>query len=142
MERGYVAEFEAKLIGKSCLLTRREFDWRIDIDGEFGISVSAPWRIVANGRIALGAGDDGQMFGLPTPLDGEAKAKRLLDGRHIFKAAIDRRTADLTLIFDSDTRLDIFNSSSSYEGWVADWRIGKKQLLIVANGGGDLTIFA
>lgn len=140
MERDYIAELEANLIGKSCCLTRRECDWAIDIDSDFGISVSAPWRIVANGGSALGAQDDGQIFGLAAPLDGEAEAKRLLGGTHIIKAAIDRRTGDLTLIFNSDVRLEIFNSSRAYEGWVAGGRVGAQHLSVIACGGGELAI--
>ena len=62
-ERDYLAEFEASLIGRSCAIGRREYDWTFDLKGDTSIAVNVPWRIVSKGRIAFAAADDGQFFG-------------------------------------------------------------------------------
>lgn len=90
----------------------------------------------------MGSGDDGQLFGRTKPLDGEEAARELLDGKAITKAHLDRVTADLTLNFEHHIRLDIFNTSSGYEGWQANGIVGGKGMTMVALGGGSVSIWA
>ena len=106
-----------------------------------GVAVSAPWRIVTEGRIEFASRDDGQWFGLASPLDGEAKAHNLLCEKSITSAKVDRQTADLSLYFDPATRIDVFNHSSGYEAWLATYVIDGKHWSVVAKGGGDLAFF-
>lgn len=113
----------------------------MDLDDGWGIALSVPWRIVAESRIAFADEDDGQMFGRSALVDGEAEARRLLTGKRIVQASVDRQTADLTLRFDPDARLDAFNNSSGYEGWQAYCCINGGPVSIVALGGGGITIF-
>ena len=141
-KRDYLAEFEASLIGMTCSLRRREGQWFIEFDGPANIALAVPWRIVADGSIALGSEDDGQMFGLPKPLDGESEARRLLDERRIVRVLVDRQTADLTLTFNPDARLDVFNNSSGYEGWEAGCQVGAQSMKFIALGGGSEEIYA
>jgi hypothetical protein len=81
------------------------------------------------------------MFGHTTPLDGEAEARRLLTGKRIAEASVDRQTADLTLRFDADTRLDVFNNSSRYERWQARCSVDGVWISVIALGGGDVANF-
>jgi hypothetical protein len=138
MKHDQVAEFEASLIGRSCVVGRREHDWTFDLSGGVGLTVSAPWRIVSKGRIAFASGDDGQLFGLTSPVDGEIEARRLLGGKSITAATLDRQTADLTLQFDAATRVDVFNNSTGYEGWQATYAIHDKRWSLIAMGGGEV----
>ena len=85
--------------------------------------------------------DDGQKFGLPEPINGEARANVLLDGRHVAYIEHDQLTADLHIYFDGETRIDVFNHSSGYEGWQAGFSNGEASGSIIGLGGGDLAIF-
>jgi hypothetical protein len=141
MATDYLSEFESALRGRGCTVQRRENDWSFSFGDGYGISVSVPWRVVRNGGIAHGHRDDGQRFGLPEPVDGEARANELFAGRRVEAVELDRVTADLRLIFDNETRLDIFNDSSGYEGWQAQLQVGERLLSFVGLGGGDIAIF-
>ena len=82
------------------------------------------------------------MFGLPAPLDGQSEANRLLDGRAITKLTVDSETADLSIPFDGNVRLDAFNNSAGYEGWQINLPPEHGGMWVIALGGGELTIFA
>lgn len=147
MDRDYIAEFEAGLVGKAGTLKRvvyeaapGEVDWDLELDGRCRISIGVPWRLVANGGIFLGSQDDGHLFGRDKPLDVEEAARELLEGKTITKAVLDRLTADLTVTFSEHTRLDIFNASCGHEGWQASGTIGDRGMLVVALGGGGISI--
>jgi hypothetical protein len=135
-----LAEFEECLIGRSCVVGRREHDWSFDLSGGIALAISAPWRIVSNGRIAVASEDDGQMFGLASPVDGETEACRLLSGKTITSAMLDRQTADLVLHFDAETRIDVFNDSTGYEGWQATYHIQDERRSLIALGGGEVML--
>lgn len=138
MTHDRVAEFEKILIGRSCAVGRREHDWTFDFSGGFGLAVSAPWRIVVDGRIAFASEDDGQLFGLKSPVDGEAEACKLLEGKAITAASLDKETADLTLHLGAATRIDVFNNSTGYEGWQASYAVRDKRWSLIAMGGGEV----
>jgi hypothetical protein len=137
-----VAEFESVLVGRNCVVGRREHDWVFDLSGSVRLAVSASWRIVFNGRIALASGDDGQVFGLTTPVDGEAVAHHLLKGKAITAVTLDQETADLTLHFGAATRIDVVNNSMGYEGWQASYAVGDKRWSLIAMGGGEVAFMA
>jgi len=105
-----------------------------------GIAAFVPWRVVTADGIALGLEDDGQRFGLPRPLDGEARVNELLSGQRVSEIEVDAQTADLRVVFDGGARLDFFNNSSGYEGWQASVPIHGRVLTIVALGGGELAV--
>lgn len=111
--------------------------WRFEFEGRTILDVRCPWRIVTDRRIALGNGDHGQQFGLPKPLDGKQEAERLLVAA-VTKVGLREETGDLTLELGHGTRLEIFNSSSGYEGWECSSIDG---LLAVAMGGGEISIW-
>ena len=141
MESDRLKAFETGLVGQSLSVTRREFDWCFDLIGGWSIALSVPWRIVADGRIAFAAADDGRQFGLPAPIDGEAEFRRLLNGKPIVAATVDRQTADLKLVFDSNAELGAFNNSIGYEGWQAQFMCDGKSTTLVALGGGGVDFY-
>src|SRR6185437_14755123 len=104
------------------------------------MSFRVPWRIVANGRVAFGDEDDGQWFGLPAPLDGEERSASLLAGRIVQAVHLDRETGDLRIVFDGDTRIDLFNHSCGYEGWDAYYAADGSRWGVIAIGGGELAV--
>jgi hypothetical protein len=133
-------EFGKAYLGRFCVIQRREHDWFFCFGDNEGIAVTAPWRIIQNGRIAHAMQDDGQRFDLPQPVNGEARANGLLEGKQIKRLELDRVTADLRLHFDGQTRIDVFNDSSGYEGWQAAFRIGDDAVSIIGMGGGDVAV--
>lgn len=133
--------FEAALAGRSCRVERREADWAFDLRDDTGFAAGCHWRLVSPEGIALTDEDDSQRFGLPEPVDAEAKANALLLGATITSATVDRLTADLCLRFSNDLRLDVVNNSSGYEGWQGSFAHGGKRASIIAMGGGGLTFF-
>jgi len=137
-----MAEFEASLTGRSCVIGRREHDWSFGLSEGVGLAVSAPWRIVSSGRIAFASEDDGQMFGLKAPVDGEAEARKHLGSKTITAVTLDRETADLKLHFDAGTRIDVFNNSMGYEGWQASYVTHDKRWSLIAMGGGEVAFVA
>ena len=130
---------DAAFIGLHCTSVTRfgEESWRFEFEGRTTLDVRCPWRIVADGRIALGNGDHGQQFGLPKSLDGKQQAERLLVGS-VAKVSLREQTADLILELEQGTSLEIFNSSSGYEGWECSSTDG---LLAVAMGGGEISVW-
>lgn len=109
--------------------------------GGGSIALPIPWRIVTNGRIAFANGDDGQQFGLPAPVDGEAKANGLIASQSITSVSIDRQTADLVIHFGDAVRLDTFNNSCGYEGWHINLPPENDGMSVVALGGGEVAIY-
>lgn len=109
-------------------------EWVFAFEGNITLRVSAPWRIAAGGEIHLGFEDDGQLFGLPAPLDAQERLGELAIGRRVdFVRAASR--GDLVVDFDGDTSLEVFNASAGYEGWTLH---GPGKRWIVGQGGGKI----
>jgi len=129
--------------GCTCTVTRLENGWSFRFHGPdsrgAGFFVSAPWRIVAESRIAHAVDDDGQWFGLPQPVDGEAKANELFGDKRVQTLNVDRATADLRVEFEGGVRLDVFNNSAGYEGWNGNFALNGNDITLVGGGGGDLS---
>lgn len=102
------------------------------------LRVAAPWRILTDGRIALGHNDHGQQFGLAQPLDGPAVALELLRDRPVSRFTVAQVTGDATIDCGGGRVLQIFNSSSGYEGWTLSGTDGRQ---VVAQGGGTVVVF-
>ena len=141
MARDLLDKLQQHLVGRHCSIERGEVQWSANLEGGGSISLPVPWRIVADGRIAFADEDDGQQFGLPSPLDGQAEANRHLAGKAITGVAIDPETADLTVRFEGNVRLDAFNYSAGYEGWQINLPPEHGGMWVIALGGGELTIF-
>ena len=132
-------QIDAAFIGLQCTNVVRfaAESWRFDFDGRTTLDARCPWRIVEKGRIVLGNADDGQQFGLPSPVDARREALGLLADR-IARVTIRENTPDLILELEHGTRFEVFNSSSGYEGWECS---SKNGLLLVARGGGESAIW-
>lgn len=136
------ARFQRTLHGQTCRVGRGAHDWTFSFGDAATVVAIVPWRIIIDGTIAHADEDDAQWFGLPRPVDGEARANTLLDGLLVRDVALDPVTADLRISFDGEARLDLFNNSSGYEGWRATLRDGVRAVTIIALGGGKLTEFS
>jgi hypothetical protein len=122
-------------------IERWEHSWGFGFDGAGALTIECPWRIISDGRIALAGTDDGHQFGLPEPLDGEAKARELLVGKQVTAVRIDPVSADLRVVFGENAILELFNNSAGYEGWNAVAVRNGKSLNIIAQGGGAIAMF-
>jgi hypothetical protein len=100
--------------------------------------VEAPWRIIADGRIAFADTDDGQKFGLPEPVKGAHLANSLLAKLQVQAVTVDRVTADIRMDFETGTRIEVLNNSSGYEAWQAEFVSGDQLISLVGMGGGDI----
>lgn len=138
MQHDQISAFEASLIGRACVIGRREYDWTFDLSDGVDLAVSAPWRIVFGGRIAFASNDDGHLFGLKSPVDGEAEARKLLGSKVITAATVAKETGDLALHFEAETRIDVFNNSMGYEGWQANCVLQGERWQLIAMGGGKI----
>jgi hypothetical protein len=103
-----------------------------------GLNITCPWRIVSNGVIILAASDQGQKFGLPSPVDVFSKTMEYLHDATVESVEIDQETSDLCIRFSGGIRVDAFNDSSGYEGWNYADQTG---VMLVAMGGGQLAIW-
>jgi hypothetical protein len=132
-------QIDAAFIGLRCTSVTRfgAESWRFEFEGRTTLDVRCPWRIVAEGKIALGNADHERQFGLPKPVDAKLEAERLLATR-VANVILRERTADLVLELERGTCLEVFNSSSGYEGWECSSTDG---LLAVAMGGGELSVW-
>ncbi len=84
------------------------------------------------GLHSLTSEDDGQKYGLPTPVDAQTSIRELLDNRVAARVDVDQATADFTIRFDNGMTLQIVNLSSGFEAWTLD---SKGDFLIVGRNG-------
>jgi hypothetical protein len=89
---------------------------------------------VTSGGVLLGHCDHQQQFGLLKPMDAKQIAQRLLEAI-VVQVTIREGTTDLFLVFENGVALEIFNTSSGYEGWECSTNDG---FLAIAMGGGGL----
>lgn len=142
-EPDVLAVFKASIVDRTCLAERWEHSWPFvfgtrGLDWGCTIVVTAPWRVITDGRITCSGEDDGQRFGRSEPLDALLKANSVLGGKRVLEIGVDLETADIRVEFDGGTRLDIFNMSSGYEGWIASFDAHGVSFDLIATGGGEL----
>lgn len=125
-----------------CTVERREHDWVFSFGEDATLSVEGPWRIVTAKGIGFASADDGQLFGLPKPIDGESVSNELLKERRVIQFQVDVPTADVRIAFEDDTRVEVYNHSSGDECWSLGIQAEGKGVLVVGLGGGDVTIFS
>ncbi len=135
--------FEQATVGRTCRVHRRDNDWVFafgDVAGDGCVlTTDTLWRVVEAGRLVLTSEDDGQQFGLPAPVDAEERCAALLVGRLARSVSVDPWTADVTIQFDREARLDIISSSAGYENWQAYFRHAGQDMTLVGAGGGAVS---
>lgn len=134
-----LTSFERSFVGQSCAVARREADWCFTFGDAGFLGVQCPWRLVAENRITVAGSDDQQMFGLGAPLDVEARANALLEGRAVSSLTVDSATADLRVQFEGGLLLELLNDSCGYEGWYAGMReVDAGRVSVSGLGGGGV----
>ena len=132
--------FRQAFVGTECTVVKREHDWDFGFGDGLGLAVAVPWRVVVPEGIAHAEADDRQLFGLKEPINGEQRANELLRGHRVEQIEIDLLTADICIRFDDGVRLDVFNNSSGYEGWTGNLGTGTDHLMVIGQGGGQVSI--
>jgi len=98
------------------------------------------WRIEADDGIPVGSGDHGQKYDytkLP-PINIVDEATKLLADANVIGVAVDRASADLTIMFENGLRIKLFNNVAFLEAWeVMEQNNGTA--LVVATPGGLIT---
>jgi len=89
------------------------------------------WRIIRRSKNCSSSFDHQQKYALPVPIDAFAQIAEALDGATVLEAKWDVRTGDLSLSFDPDTELQVFNFTG-YEDWEIHF----------SNGTGEYSPFA
>jgi hypothetical protein len=109
--------------------------WFFQFGERIEIRTESVWRIVVGGHIALSSEDHEQQYGLPSPVDAEARCRSLIVQVRIERAEVREETRDIVIVFESGARLEILPVSSGYESWEV---AGPDGTHAVAQGGGNL----
>lgn len=141
MQTDRLSMFVRAFVGQTCEVARQEHRWAFSFGTDAGLGVETPWRIVTGSGIAFANTDDHQKFGLPQPVDGQARSNELLGGRRVISFDVDIKTADIQIRFEGDLLLEVFNNSSGYEGWNAAVQVDGQTISVAGLGGGDLAIY-
>lgn len=115
-----------------------EARWRFNFGPEAELNVECPWRVMSEGKNVFGGCDHGHQLGLPAPVDGEERTLEALGHYPVERIVVHAESADLTIWFAGNQRLEVFNNSCGYEGWNLH---GPKGFHIVAQGGGTLAVW-
>jgi len=116
-----------------------EFGWTFIFSTGATVTTQALWRVLTDG-IVVTSEDQNQQFGLPTPVDAGQRAASLLLGQAT-KVEVTPVTSDLRISFDSESALELLNTSSGYEGWHLVVREdGGTATELIALGGGELAM--
>jgi hypothetical protein len=99
-------------------IEKQSFSWTFHFGDAVHLNVEAPWRVLSKDSILVTSEDDGQTFGLATPVDALATIRQLLENRRVTFVGVDAASSDLRLRFDNEVVLQIVNLSSGFECWV------------------------
>jgi hypothetical protein len=95
------------------------------------------WRLVSEAHIEVTSEDDGQQFGLKTPINAAQLLKATIGEKRISDVRIDDATSDLTFCFGQGLRLEVISSSAGYEAW----SLHVKEVQIIGRNG-DRVVFS
>ncbi len=73
------------------------------------------WRLVSETAIEVTSEDDGQQFGLKTPVNAAKLLKAKLGEQGVTDIRIDNATSDLIFYFGQSLRLEVISTSAGYE---------------------------
>lgn len=112
------------------------FDWNFRFSGGSSLMFQSLWRLVSDVAIEVTSEDEGQAFGLKTPVNAADLLKAKLGEHPISDVRIDDATSDLTFFFGATLRLEVISTSSGYEAW----SLNAGNVLIIGRSG-DTVVF-
>ncbi len=131
-----IEDYLVSLVGrKLTAVERHEFSWSFVFGGAGILTVEGPWRVRSAGAIVLSSLDHQQKLGLPEPVDAQLNARQKILGKLVRDISAYDGKGDLTVRFEDDFVLEVFNLSTGYEAW----QISKPQeATLISMGGGKL----
>ena len=127
-----------RMIGERLESVKRlDYGWDLRFDAGSSLMFQSVWRLVSDAAIEVTSEDDGQQFGLKTPIDAAAKLKAKIGDKRVSDVRIDGVTSDLTLHFGQHLRLEVVSTSSGYEAW----SLHAKEVQIIGRNG-DTVVFS
>jgi len=96
---------------------RLDYDWSLRFEAGSSLMFQSLWRLVSEAAIEVTSEDDGQQFGLKTPVNAAELLKTKVGEQRISDVRIDDATSDLTFHFGQSLRLEVISTSSGYEAW-------------------------
>lgn len=96
---------------------RLDYDWDFRFDGGSSLMFQSVWRLVSEVAIEVTSEDDGQKFGLKTPVNAAELLKAKIGEQRISAVRVDDATSDITFHFGPILRLEVISTSSGYEAW-------------------------
>jgi hypothetical protein len=115
---------------------RLNFVWDFRFGAGSSLMVESLWRLVSDAGIEVTSEDDGQQFGLKTPLSAANELRAKVGKSRVTDVRIDHATSDLEIHFGQVLRLEVISTSSGYEAW----SLHAKQVHIIGRNG-DTVIF-
>jgi hypothetical protein len=135
---GLSRESRKKMIGERLESVKKlNYDWDLRFDAGSSIMFQSVWRLVSDTAIEVTSEDEGQQFGLKTPVDAVAQLKAKIGDKCVSDVRIDGVTSDLTLHFGQHLRLEVVSTSSGYEAW----SLHAKEVQIIGRNG-DTVVFS
>lgn len=124
------------LLGLRCIGVVRhgKESWQFDLEDNVTLDVLCPWRILQNGSIACGFGDQTEEECATSSPLGVELATQLLSDSAIVNVRLGS-FGTLAIEFGSGVCLEMFNTSSRFEAWACSNQSG---LSVIANGGGEV----
>ena len=126
--------FIGKIV-KEIRLDKEAQEWVFNFSDDVFVRISTPWRIINNEQILQTSGDEGQIYGLPQPVNVSKNVMNILKDKKITGFANDTITADLTFEFEGNLKIQTFGDSAGYEPWKMYFKNG---LEYVAQGSGKI----
>jgi hypothetical protein len=101
---------------------KETLSWFFDFDSDKYIRINVPWRLTDKTKILRASGDEGQIYGLPKPIDVAKDVMCLLKNKTITDFTTDEITADLIFELDGNLKIQTFGDSIGYEAWEIESR--------------------
>lgn len=116
---------------------RLDHDWDLRFGDGSSLMFQSLWRLVSEAAIEVTSEDDGQQFGLKTPVNAAEQLKAKIGEKRISDVRIDDATSDLTFHFGQSLRLEVISTSFGYEAW----SLHAKEVQIIGRNG-DTVVFS
>jgi len=100
------------------------------------ITVTGFWRILIENKINIVSLDNGQQFGLLKTINLVEITTKILKDKKLKEIKINKETADLTLTFSNNIKLEVYISSSGYE----TYSLSLKEKRYLGLGSGEIEI--
>lgn len=109
----------------------------IRLSGGYHLRIESLWRILSAGTLVLTSQDEGQPYGLGSPIQAIEELSNKLLAQTVSSIVVTPGTADLTLNFGK-LSLQVISDSSGYEAWQVE---GPAGTVAVGQGGGNVVLY-